>query len=68
MKTYMQTNVHLYIIHKFKKWKKIQAHAFNTSTWESKAGLYEFKANLVRESFRIAWATQRNPVSKKHKK
>ena len=43
-------------------------HTFNSSTWETEAGDYEFKTNLVyRMSFRTARATQRNPVLKNQK-
>jgi hypothetical protein len=48
----------------------VAAHAFNPSTWEAEAGrlISEFEASLVyRESSRTARATQRNPISKKHK-
>jgi hypothetical protein len=46
------------------------AHTFNPSTWEAEAGgISEFEASLVyRVSFRIAGATQRNPISKKTNK
>jgi hypothetical protein len=44
------------------------AHAFNPSTLEAEAGRSEFEASLVyRMSFRIARATQRNPVLKQTK-
>ena len=46
-------------------------HAFNPSTWEADRGrqISEFEASLVYQvSSRTARATQRNPVSKNHKK
>jgi hypothetical protein len=47
-----------------------QAHTFNSSTQEAKAGKsLEFKARLVyRASSRTTKATQRNPVSKMKEK
>ena len=45
------------------------AHTFNPSTWEAEGGrISEFEASLVyKVSSRIAWAIERNPVSKKKK-
>jgi hypothetical protein len=39
--------------------RAVVAHAFNPSTWEAEA------SQVYRVSSRTAWATQRNPVSKK---
>ena len=45
------------------------ASAFNPNTREAEVGGSEFKVSLVyKVSSRTAWATQRNPVSKKQKK
>lgn len=47
----------------------VVAEAFIPRSWEAEAGGAEFKASLIyRMSFRIASATQKNPVSKNKNK